>query len=118
MDLRKITELQIKMDELHGFPVRFSSEQEKYAQLTKDLVGLFGEIGEFSNVVKKINIKLDRPDAYVLTLPEAEMNLTEELVDSLIYIIRIGAILNIDLQEEVIKKIKINKIRYASLRHE
>jgi NTP pyrophosphatase (non-canonical NTP hydrolase) len=118
MDLRQISELQIKLDEQHGFPVHFASGKEKYDQLTKDLVGLFGEIGEFANVVKKINIKLDRPDAYILELTEAETMLSEELVDSLIYIIRIGAILEIDLQKEILRKIQLNKARYAPLKHE
>lgn len=115
MNLQDIAERQIKMDELHGFPVRFNTDQEKYQQLTKDLVGLFGEIGEFSNIVKKINIKIDRPE-YSLEISEAENLLTEELVDSLIYIIRIGAILNIDLQTQILEKMRLNELRYARLR--
>jgi len=118
MNLNQLSELQIKMDELHGFSVDFSSDRDKYDQLTKDLVGLFGEVGEFANVVKKINIKLDRPDSYPLVLSEAEEMLSEELIDSLIYLIRIGAILKIDLEHELLKKIKHNKARYAPLTRE
>jgi NTP pyrophosphatase (non-canonical NTP hydrolase) len=116
MDLNKISDLQIEMDSSSGFPVRFANTNDKYAQLTKDLVGLFGEIGEFSNIVKKINIKLDRPNEYQLVIAEAESHLNEELIDSLIYIIRIGAILNIDLEAELLKKIHLNESRYAQLR--
>lgn len=116
MDLKQISEMQVRMDERHGFPVSFASSREKYEQLTKDLVGLFGEIGEFSNIVKKLNIKLDRPDNYSLNVADAEERLREELVDTLIYIIRIGAILEIDLQEEVLKKMQMNESRYAQLR--
>ena len=116
MNLKEITRMQVAMDEKHGFPVQFTTEQEKYQQLTKDLVGLFGEIGEFSNIVKKINIKIDRPDEYLLEIPEAEIRLKEELVDSLIYIIRIGAILGVDLQSQVLEKIYLNESRYAKLR--
>jgi NTP pyrophosphatase (non-canonical NTP hydrolase) len=79
------------------------------------LVGLFGEIGEFSNIIKKINIKLDHPDEYTLNVSDAELLLREELVDSLIYIIRIGAILDIDLQAELLKKMQLNSIRYEQL---
>ncbi len=116
MNLQEITKMQIEMDERHGFPVHFTTEHERYQQLTKDLVGLFGEIGEFSNIVKKINIKIDRPNDYQLEISEAETRLKEELVDSLIYIIRIGAILGIDLQAQVLEKIHLNESRYAQLR--
>lgn len=115
MDLKKIAEMQVKMDELRGFPVQFATTHEKYQQLTKDLVGLFGEIGEFSNIVKKINIKLDHPEDYALEVEEAENLLREELVDSFIYIIRIGAILGIDLQAETLDKMHRNESRYAQL---
>lgn len=116
MNLQEMAQMQITMDERHGFPVHFTTEQEKYQQLTKDLVGLFGEIGEFSNIVKKINIKIDRPDEYQLDIPGAEIRLKEELVDSLIYIIRIGAILGVDLQSQVLEKMNLNESRYAQLR--
>lgn len=115
MQLKEIAKMQIKMDELRGFPVQFATAHEKYQHLTKDLVGLFGEIGEFSNIVKKINIKLDRPEEYSLDIPEAERLLREELVDSFIYIIRLGAILGIDLQAETLEKMRQNESRYAKL---
>lgn len=116
MDLKQLSEAQIRLDQQHGFPVAFPSLREKYEQLTKDLVGLFGEIGEFANIVKKINIKLDRPEEYELEIHDAEALLREELVDSLIYIIRVGAILGIDLQGEILRKMQLNESRYAQLR--
>lgn len=51
MELKEISNLQIALDEKHGFPVKFSDEKTRYDQITKDLVGLFGEIGGFSNLV-------------------------------------------------------------------
>lgn len=116
MEFEEIKKIQIEMDERHGFPVRFSSDYEKYQQLTKDLVGLFGEIGEFSNIVKKINIKIDHPENYEFDISRAEILLKEELVDSLIYIIRISAILGIDLQSQLLEKIRFNELRYEKLR--
>lgn len=111
-DLRK---LQISQDESIGFYVSFDSEREKYEQLTKDLVGLFGEIGEFSNIVKKINLKLENEE-YSLDINLAEKHLKEEWVDTLIYLLRISAILNIDIEDEAIKKINFNKKRYEKLK--
>ena len=115
MDIKQIMEQQAIQDETNGFPVKFTSSIAKYDQLTKDLVGLFGEIGEFSNIIKKINIKLANPDKYELELDVAEKLLREELIDSFIYIIRIAAIINVDLEEETIKKMQLNANRYASL---
>jgi NTP pyrophosphatase (non-canonical NTP hydrolase) len=115
MNIKQILELQVAQDEANGFPVKFTNSTAQYDQLTKDLVGLFGEIGEFANIIKKINIKLANPDKYELEMDIAEMSLREELIDSFIYIIRIAAILNVDIEEEVIKKMQLNANRYAPL---
>lgn len=116
MEIKNLSEIQISLDEKNGFPVKFSSQKKKYDQITKDLVGLFGEIGEFSNLVKKINLKLELGEKYDLNFERIEPLLKEELADSFIYLIRIAAILDMDLESEVIKKIKINEKRYSKLR--
>lgn len=116
MNLNAFVKRQVDMDEAHGFPVRFSNTADKYQQLTKDLVGLFGEIGEFSNIVKKINISLDHPAEYRVLLDQAEGNLRGELVDCLIYILRIGAILEIDFQSELLSTMEKNAIRYEKIK--
>lgn len=115
MDLNALVERQVKMDEAHGFPVKFGTTANKYQQLTKDLVGLFGEIGEFSNIVKKINISLDHPNEYQVSMSDAEERLCSELVDCLIYVLRIGAILDIDLQAELLHTMEKNAVRYEKL---
>lgn len=112
MDVKELMGKQVAQDEAIGFPVKFSDSTARYDQLTKDLVGLFGEIGEFSNIVKKINIKLAKQDQYELDLELAEKGLQEELIDTFIYILRIAAILNVDIEKEVTKKMKINAERY------
>lgn len=113
MSLQELMDLCKNLDEKHGFPVIFEDKSKRYNQVTKDLVGLFGEIGEFSNIIKKINIKIEKTDGYELDLPEAEHNLKEEIADSFIYLIRIANILEIDLTTEINKKIEKNKVRYG-----
>jgi NTP pyrophosphatase (non-canonical NTP hydrolase) len=115
MDLASIVKIQISADESRGFPVKFSNDHDLIAQLNKDLVGLFGEIGEFSNIVKKIGIKLDRPEYEGPSLEDSSEHLREELTDSFIYLMRIAAILNTDLEKELLNKIEFNRTRYARL---
>lgn len=115
MDIERLMSIQRRMDELHGFKVDFSSPKQKYDQITKDLVGLFGEIGEFANLVKKINIGLERGVDYPASLEASESFLRQELVDCFIYILRFGAILEINLSEETLRKIDQNKSKYENL---
>lgn len=118
MDLRQISNMQIEMDEQHGFQVNFEDRIQKYEQLNKDLVGFFGEIGEFANLVKKATIKLERPQEYTFDITDGEEAMREELVDSLIYLFRLAAILDMDLQDEILKKMQRNKARYAQLKRD
>lgn len=114
MNINKLRDLQIHQDDKIGFNVKFSVLDDKYNQITKDLVGLFGEIGEFSNIVKKINIKLANEN-YDLDITAAEAHLREEWVDSFIYLLRISAILDIDIESETLKKMEFNNVRYKKL---
>jgi len=112
MDLKGLQKYQEDFDNKHGFPVSVSTVPEKYLQISKDLVGLFGEIGEFANIVKKVNLSLDRSTALAAPLESIETSLKEELVDSLIYLIRIATILQLDLEEEYLRKITLNEEKY------
>ena len=60
MSLQELMNYCKYLDEVHDFPVTFTDQRQKYNQVTKDLVGLFGEIGEFSNIIKKINLKIEK----------------------------------------------------------
>jgi NTP pyrophosphatase (non-canonical NTP hydrolase) len=115
MDLATLMKIQITADEKRGFPVKFGSDRERVMQLMKDLVGLFGEIGEFSNLLKKIEIKLEHPDYDGPSLTESRDQLRGEVIDSLIYLLRLAAILETDLEAELLKKMQINRERYRSL---
>ncbi len=79
MEFAEICKMQILDDERRGFLVKFGSEGETYAQLIKDLVGLFGEVGEFSDLAKKVGLKLDQPRYDGPTLAESRDRLGKEL---------------------------------------
>jgi NTP pyrophosphatase (non-canonical NTP hydrolase) len=107
--------MQIADDEARGFAVRFESERDLLGQLTKDTVGLVGEIGEFSNIIKRVVLKQDHPQYVGPTLNEAAPQLREELADTVIYILRLAALLETDLESDVLKKIAFNRTRYEHL---
>lgn len=115
MEFNEICKMQIRDDKRRGFPVDFQLEREIHAQLLKDLVGLVGEVGEFSELAKKIGLKLDQPQYEGPTLAESRDQLGKELGDILIYVIRLAAILKIDLESTVLSTIHYNKDRYAYL---
>lgn len=109
-----IINIQKEFDTNHGFIIDKSSDVKKYMQMSKDLIGLFGEIGEFSNTIKKINLILDyKTNASENDLTCNESNLREELVDIFIYLVRLAEALDLNLEEEFISKLNKNKIKYA-----
>lgn len=118
MDLKEIVERQISADQKRGFPVEFMDDRERYDQILKELVGLIGEIGEFANVVKKIGLGLDNPKYSGPAFESVDSELREEIADSMIYIMRISAIIGANLQEDILKKMKYNEKRYRSLERE
>ena len=68
-------------------------------------VCLTGEMGEFCNILKKV-VRGDFP----LTSAKAEMS--EELADIFIYLIKISNQFDVDLETEFLKKVSKNKLRY------
>jgi NTP pyrophosphatase (non-canonical NTP hydrolase) len=116
MDVKDLMLMQVAFDEGHGFPVQFSSRAQRYAQITKDLVGLMGELGEFANVVKKINLAIDNPTGYQFDIAAGEEALREELVDFFIYVARLSSMLNLDIEAGVVSKLQINADRYSALK--
>ncbi len=115
MELSALVQKQIDADERRGFPVEFDTEAEKHEQLMRDLTGLVGEVGEFANLLKKVDLKLRTPGYAGPTLAEAAFHLREELADAVIYVFRLSTILGGDLERDLLKKMKINDERYRSL---
>lgn len=111
MNLKEFIEMQNEFDEKHGWSNRGSdSTVDTVNKLKNDIVGLVGEVGEFSNIVKKIALE-----------PETEIdksfntnlcNLNEELTDIFIYLLRIMTTLDTDIEKEYLKKLEFNKGRF------
>lgn len=79
--------------------------QENLEVLEFLLVALMGELGESSNIVKKI-VRGD------FTLDEKKADLSEEFADILIYLIKLSYQLGIDLETACTEKIAKNYDRF------
>lgn len=115
MDLSALVERQISADRRRGFRVDFDNDEERVAQLEKDLVGLVGEVGEFANVLKKIRLGIAHRDYKGPSLDQVTPAMHEELADALIYLMRLSAILGGDLESSLTQKMRVNEGRYGSL---
>ncbi len=89
--------------------------QELIRKLEKLIVALTGEIGEFANMIKKIS--RDYENAREEPSKDRIENLKEEITDCFIYILIIANILNINLEEEYMKKMNLNKQRFEKYRN-
>ena len=107
---------QIDADRAHGFPVDFADDAERCSQISRDLVGLLGEVGEFANLIKKVELTTTRPGYVGANLMAAEPELRRELADAQIYLLRLAHLLRTDLGKAVIEKMQSNDDRYAYLR--
>jgi len=115
MELSKIVDLQLGADVKRGFSEDLQTDAERVAQLTKDTLGLVGEVGEFANLLKKVELTL-RVDGYEgLSLEAASAELREELADAMIYIIRLSSGLSGDLEGDILQKMAKNDERYHHL---
>lgn len=115
MELSALISEQIKRDRRRGFAVDFETDAAREDQLMRDLVGLFGEVGEFSNLLKKVVLARTTSGYSGPTLEEAAVELREELADATIYIFRLATILGGNLEQDILAKIKRNDERYRDL---
>lgn len=112
MELAEIVRIQIEADKRRGFLVEFTSDAAREDQLNRDVVGLIGEVGEFANLLKKVSLARRTEGYDGPSLAEASQDLREELVDATIYIMRPFSILDGNLEQEILAKMKVNDDRY------
>lgn len=115
MQLSEIIKKQIDADTRRGFPTSFHNERDLQDQLMRDLVGLVGEVGEFADLLKKVGLVLSTPGYRGPSLAEAAPQLRSELADVAIYLFRLSAILDSDLESDILRKMKVNDERYQYL---
>ncbi len=106
--MNEIKKLQENFDKQHVGKVPFYDkvDNNNIEALEHLIVCLVGEVGEFSNIVKKIG----RGD---FSFDEKSNELSEELADIFIYIIKISNQCNIDIEKSFISKINKNKKRFS-----
>ena len=115
LELSALVKIQISADQRRGFQVDFDSDADRVRQMEKDIVGLIGEVGEFSNVLKKVILAISHARYEGPSLAEVAPNMREELADTMIYLIRLSAVLGGDLETDLIHKMRVNDERYRSL---
>lgn len=113
MDIKEIMKLQYNFDSKHNWSLMENNSRNLLAIINKDLIGLYGELGEFSNIIKKLNIHhdaslLDFEEKFQKLRPDVE----EEIIDTFIYLIRIATHLDIDITEQYLAKLNKNKERF------
>lgn len=114
MELKELIEKQKQFDKEHGWVLENDDFDKVLDVINKDLIGLFGEIGEFANLIKKINLTADRQNVNetLQIYNDFKDKLSEELIDSLIYLFRISTHLDIDITTTYLKKLDYNIKRY------
>lgn len=98
---------QREFDERHAGNSPFYSviDERNLPELEHLIVCLVGEIGEFSNIVKKVR-RGDFP------LSDVKEGLNEEFTDVFIYLLKIAGQFGIDLEAEYQKKMQKNEIKF------
>lgn len=115
MELSALIEKQITADRRHGFSVDFARDDERLAQLEKDLVGLVGEVGEFANLLKKVRLANSHEGYNGPNLAAANVSLRGELADVAIYLMRLSFMVGNTLEADILAKMDVNEQRYGHL---
>lgn len=115
MDLREIQRIQKEFD-MEYFPGfwNINGAREFIESLKHVSIALAGEVGEFCNIVKKI----DRIYMNLGGEPDEDMlnALRDEVADIFIYVLIAANLLNMDLEDCFIERLKYNRERFKGFR--
>ena len=108
MTLQEIIQYQKSFDSLHSSAFDWDTEitDENIEILEFLLLSITGELGEMANIVKKI-----RRGDFLLSQKKEE--LSEEMADIFIYLIKMSYQLNINIEEAYFKKMHKNFERFS-----
>jgi NTP pyrophosphatase (non-canonical NTP hydrolase) len=114
MDMEQLLRLQREFDSKHGWNPTPDDTQAVFRTIQDDLIGIFGEIGEFANIIKKVALEAGHfKNADLATLlRDRQGDLAEELIDAFIYFMRLASHLNIKIEETYINKLNVNEHRF------
>ena len=114
MDLETLIRLQREFDSKHNWNPPSDDNLAVFRAIQSDLIGIFGEIGEFANIIKKISLEVghDKNSDLEAILKDRKHDLAEELVDGFIYLVRLASHLNIDVEKSYIEKLALNEQRF------
>lgn len=88
--------------------VRWFGDKPHVNTITHQTLGLCGEVGEFANVVKKIDKgQMNPKDA------KTRVRLAEEMADIFTYLMSLSGMLNIDLEEAYVNVRANNQRRFT-----
>jgi NTP pyrophosphatase (non-canonical NTP hydrolase) len=107
LTIKELLDKQRAFDEMHSGNIPFFVEinDKNLSELEHLLVCLLGELGEFSNILKKVR----RGD---ITLDSAKRELDEELVDVFIYLLKIAGQFAVDLEAGYENKMEKNALKF------
>lgn len=105
----ELIEQQKEFDSAHKSRIKWDEKvTDKNIELLEFLIiSLVGEIGEAANIVKKIH----RGD---FLLKDVKDKLSEEVIDILIYILKISYQLDLDIEKKYEEKMNRNKKRFKN----
>ena len=112
MELAELILRQRQFDNNHGWDSTRACDPRRIKLLANDVIGLVGEIGEFANILKKIQLLERFPSQMVDELDRRSPDLSEEIVDAFVYLIRICGHLNVDIEKVYLEKLQRNKLKY------
>lgn len=105
--LKELLEEQAQFDKSHASKIPFFEEitQDNIEALEHLIVCLVGEVGELANIVKKIR-RGDRD------LDGSRQEMTEEIADVFIYLMKLSLQLSVDLESAYDRKMSENAVRF------